>query len=345
MTALAPTPVDSTAPSTAPTFGRLVNTEFRRLAARRFNHVLLASSAIGYLLAVIFLWQSHAKVTDADIAQATAQRDAQIQVFKAQTAECLTQPGQTADTCGGYPTADQFPIDQFLQNQPFTTRDVSPYTMAVGGFVAMVAFIMAATFIGAEWSSKNIVAWLFWEPRRMRLMAAKLLALTTVLVVLSAIAQLIWGLTARLLLTSRGAGLLGLNAADAAGFWPDITQTQLRAGLLVIPVGLLGFALANLIRNTAAALGIAFVYFAVAESLIRALSPHFQPYLFTVNVAAWITNGGVTVFGDPIFSKLDGGLMPEEIHVSSAHGGAWLLGYAVVALVISLGLFRRRDIS
>ena len=45
---------------------------------------------------------------------------------------------------------------------------------------AAAAFLLAGTFIGAEWSSKNLIAWLFWEPRRLRLMAAKFLALLNV---------------------------------------------------------------------------------------------------------------------------------------------------------------------
>ncbi len=55
--------------------------------------------------------------------------------------------------------------------------------------------------------------------------------------------------------------------------------------------------MANLIRNTAAALGIAFIYFAVLESVLRSISPSLQPYIFVISIAALATKGGVTVFG------------------------------------------------
>ena len=45
-------------------------------------------------------------------------------------------------------------------------------------------FALGATFIGEEWSSRNVVAWLFYEPRRLRLLGAILLAVTTTVALL-----------------------------------------------------------------------------------------------------------------------------------------------------------------
>lgn len=176
----------------APTFGRLLRAELLRLAARRFTRVLLGVCIVGYLVAAAFLWQSHARETPADVAQATTQRDQAVADIATRTAQCLKQAGNTAAQCGTVPTAAEFPIDQFLSNNPFRPNQVADYTLAIGAAVAMAGFILAATFIGGEWSSKNVVAWLFYEPRRLRLMWAKVLAVTGVTLALSIIAQALW---------------------------------------------------------------------------------------------------------------------------------------------------------
>lgn len=97
---------DAASPTSAPTFRRLVRAEFSRLAARRFTRVLLALSGIGYLIAVGFIWHSHARVTPGDIAQATAQRDQQILDITRSVKECVNQATNQTDrlNCGGVPT-------------------------------------------------------------------------------------------------------------------------------------------------------------------------------------------------------------------------------------------------
>jgi len=330
--------------TSAPGFGRLVGTELRRLAARRFTKVLLGVCVIGYLIAVAFLFQTHAKPTAADYAQATAQRDDQITQIAASVKQCLAVPGGSEASCGAVPTAADFPVDQFLANTPFRPQQVSDYTLAVGAAVALAGFALGATFIGAEWSSRNVVAWLFYEPRRLRLLGAKLLAVTGAVLALSVLAQLVWALTARWLLSVRGLPVSSLGD-DASRFWSDIAGMQVRAALLVLPTVWLGFGLANLIRNTAAALGIAFVYLAVLEGVIRAISPALQPYQFTISLAAWVTRGGVTVYGNNIYNQQQGRVITQEIHVANLQGGLTLLVYAAVVLAASVATFRARDIT
>ncbi|MGI8416814.1 MAG: hypothetical protein ACR2P2_11550 [Nakamurella sp.] len=330
--------------TSAPTFGRLLATELRRLAARRFARVIVGVCVLGYLVAAIVLWQTHSVETPADVAQATAQRDTQIAQISDSVATCLKAPGGSAQQCGSAPTAAEFPVDQFLANDPFLPSQVNVYTFAVGAAVALAGFALGATFIGAEWSSKNVVAWLFYEPRRLRLMSAKLLALLSTTLALSVLAQLIWAFTARLLIAHRGVPVSTLGA-DAGHFWSDVFDVQVRGALLVVPAALLGFGIANLIRNTAAAFGAAFVYFAIVESALRSISPATQPYLFTTGLQAWVSGGGIDVYGAPVYNQQQGSVELAVTHVSNLHGGLLLLAYAAVLLAISLLLFRRRDIS
>lgn len=341
MTALSERPAESA--GVAPAFGRLLLTEFRRLTARRFTQVLLGLSVLGYLAAMAFLWSAYAHPTDQDYARATAARDAAIVQIQ-QSVEACVAAGQSADSCGFAPTPDQYPIDYFLDNRPFTPELVPNLTLAVGGAVAMAGFILGATFIGAEWSSRNIVAWLFFEPRRLRLLGAKLLVLTGVVVLLAVVAQVIWLLTAQLTLSQRGVPVSSLGP-EADQFWPTMIAVSVRAALLVVPTALLGFGLANLLRNTAAAFGVGFVFFVIVETVMGGISPGLQPYQFTVGLRAWITDGGITVYGDLVYDQQAGGLVPAEIPVSNLHGGIVLMAYALVVLGVSIWLFRRRDIT
>jgi ABC-2 type transport system permease protein len=339
-------PVSATGPRTrAPAFGRLVRAEFYRLAARRFTRVIIALGVIGYLIAVGLIWHSHNRVSAADIAQATAQRDQIIVQMTTDAEECRRNvPPEQADQACGVPSAENFPIDQFLRTQPFRPDQIDDYALAVGAAVALVGFLLAATFIGAEWSSKNLVAWLFWEPRRLRVMAAKLVALLSSVLLLAVLAQVLWYGTAKLLLHYRGLPVSTMGPL-AAHFWSHVVNAQARAALLVLITALVGFSLASLMRNSAAALGVAFVYFAVVENVIRAVNPDLQPYLFTTNVAAWIANNGITVFGRAVYNRQAGFVTPRDIHISNAHGAVMLLIFAGIATVAALTTFARRDIS
>ena len=340
-------PVSAAGPRTsAPAFGRLLLAEFRRLAARRFTKVVIGLGLIGYLIAVGLIWHNYDRTTPADIAQATAKRDQQIAQETTYIEQCKSSVPieEQAQQCGVAPTPETLPIDYFLGNQPFSPSEVDDYALAVGVATAMLAFLLAATFIGAEWSSKNLVSWLFWEPRRLRVMAAKLLALLSSALALSALAQLLWLGTAKVLLHYRGLPVSSLGPL-AEHFWSHVRNAQLRAALLVLITALVGFSLASLMRNSAAALGVAFVYFAVVENVIRALNPDLQPYLFTTSIAAWIANEGLTVYGKSVYNPAQGYVMPREIHISNIHGGVMLLVFAGIATLAALAVFSRRDIS
>ena len=132
---------------------------------------------------------------------------------------------------------------------------------------------------------------------------------------------------------------------QAAHFWSHVVNVQLRAAPLVLVTALIGFSLASLMRNSAAALGVAFVYFAVVENLLRAVNPEWQPYLFTTNVGAWIADKGITVYGKSVFDPEQGYVLPRAIHISNVHGGVTLLVFAGIATAAALTSFTRRDIS
>lgn len=330
----------------APAFSRLLRAELGRLAARRFTRVAAVLAVLGYLLTIGLIWHGHDRVSAADVARATAQRDQQIVEFNTEAEKCqraATTEQQRAD-CPQPATAEEFPYDQFLRAYPLQPYQLDDYALAVGVGVAMLAFLLAATFIGAEWSSKNLIAWLFWEPRRLRVMAAKLIVLLAAVLTLAVLAQLVWFASAKVLLHYRGLPVSSLGP-QAAHFWSHFVQAQSRAAALSLVTALLGFGLASLMRNSAAALGVAFVYFAVVESVVRWLNPDLQPYLLTTNIAAWIAEHGITVYGKEVYDPQQGFVTARAIHVSTLHGGLTLLVCTALVTALALAVFARRDLS
>jgi ABC-2 type transport system permease protein len=333
--------------SAAPTFGRLAAAEFRRLAYRRFVRVVAVLAIAGFVAAVFAIYARHARPTAGDLAAATRTRDGQIAQFQQSINDCYKSVPAGADPqlqCGSVPNGEEFPATQFLHRRPLEPGQISDYALAIGVAVALLGFVIGASFIGAEWSSKNLVSWLYWEPRRIRLMAAKVLALLSVMLAVAVLAQLIWFGVAHLLLHYRGLPVSSLGPR-ARHFWRHIFDAQVRGALLVVPTTLLGFSIAGLMRNTAASFGVGFVYFAVVESVIRAWNPDWQPYLLTTNIGAWISNGGLTVYGRQVFSQRFGGFTARAIHLSNSHGAVVLLVYSGLLLLVLLAVFRQRDIT
>jgi ABC-2 type transport system permease protein len=339
-------PEDGDPHRNVPSFGRLTGAEFRRLGYRRLVRVVALVVVLGFLVAVVLIYLRHDRPSAADLAAATRARDNQLAMFQQGYQDCLKQQpaGSDEPMCGPPPPAEDFPISEFLKRKPLQPGQVSDYALAIGVAVAMLGFLVGASFIGAEWSSRNLVSWLYWEPRRLRLMAAKLLALLSVLLATAVLAQLVWLGVAHLLLHYRGQPVSSLGP-QARHFWRHVIDGQLRVVLLVLPTSLLGFSLANLMRHTAAAFGTGFVYFAVVESVVRSWNPDWQPYLLTTNIGAWISNGGLTVFGRQVFDPRVQGITARPIHLSNLHGATVLAVYSALLLLVSLAVFHRRDVS
>lgn len=116
--------------------------------------------------------------------------------------------------------------------------------------------------------------------------------------------------------------------------------------LLVVIATLLGFGLANLLRNTGAALGVGFAYFAVIETALRALLPGVQPFLLSESALALIQQGGLTIFVEgPTVDAATGSFVEfSELVLSNLRGGLTLAAYLLVLLAVGTWLFRRRDL-
>jgi hypothetical protein len=273
--------------------GSLFASEARRLAARRLVWLLLLIAAAVYVLGVVLTAINTGKPSAGALEEARARQAADQQSYQENRERCLSDPGipesEKEFACG----SAELPLENYLSSQPFVlAEDLRTGATVVGAGMAALLFLVGATAIGAEWSSRSIVALLFWEPRRLKVMAVKLTVAALAAAVIAALAQALWLGTARVLTSTNGE--VGQLEPD---FWRETLALQGRLVVLAVLVALLGFGIANLLRNTAASLGAGFVYFAIIENLVRGVRPRWTKWLFTENYGGLVSPGGVHYTG------------------------------------------------
>jgi ABC-type transport system involved in multi-copper enzyme maturation permease subunit len=318
----------------------LLRAEARRIVHRRFLQILLLGLLVGSVTAVIIMSFQFAKTTPDLLAQADQQRAAAAAQQNQSRADCIKAlaPGLDPDqTCGPVATpADFGEVVSYLPQPPydFATR-LPELAGAIGALLAAVAFLSGATWVGSEWSHKTMVALLLWEPRRVRVITAKVAILLAAAAVMAVLAQLAWTGASYLLGSVKG------TTAVPADFWGGMLAMQARIVLLVVLAALAGFALANLLHNTGAALGVAFLVLALVETAVRALKPAWQPWLITENAVALVQPNGLAIPAWP--GSYDG--EPTLTVLSNWRGGLFLTAVVAVVLLLGGALFVRRDLT
>jgi hypothetical protein len=192
-------------------------------------------------------------------------------------------------------------------------------------FLAVGAILGGATVTGAEWQHGTIVTVATWEVRRVRLLFARIL----VAIVLAGAIGLVLVILFCLSLAPTYL-LRGTTAGADAEFWRELAMAIGRiAGLTALAAGL-GAALASIGRRTTVAIGVAFAYLAVLETIVRARWPARGRWLLAENSAVLVTA-----------SDLEG----AEFTRGVATAALTLCGYLVVLVAVALLLFQRRDLT
>lgn len=327
--------------------GSLLRAEARRFRSRRMVRVLLALALLGLLAAVAIASTQFAKPSAAGLADAARQRDqvaAQQRQFRAQCLAGTPPDGVPVEAyCGPEQTADDLgTVEDFIAKRPFTMDSAGRAgVLGVAAATAALAFLLGATYVGAEWSTRSMVALLFWEPRRLVVMASKLTVLVGATALLGVLAEGLWLLAARVLAAARG------TTAVPQHLTSELLTSAGRGVVLVVLFALLGFGIANLLRNTAAAFGFAFVYFAILETVLRQVRPAWQPYLLTDSAVALLLKGGNKVFVDQGYVDARGFYVAtgREIMVSNLHGAVVLAVVSLAVVALGVLLFTRRDLD
>jgi ABC-2 type transport system permease protein len=208
--------------------------------------------------------------------------------------------------------------------------------IAFGVVLALFGFVVGAGFAGAEWTAGTFGALLTWEPRRLRILGAKAVALACIVAAVAIVVTIV-----------NLGGHYGIarwrGDADhlTSGTMTSFVLVGLRTVALAVVAALLGQALAGLVRSTAAALGVAFAYAIGAELALRNLWHGSERWLLTNHISAWLNNGHtVYSYSCPAF----GDCVETSFTISLLRGASYLLVLIVIVMALDAAVLRRRDI-
>jgi ABC-2 family transporter len=301
----------------------LVAVEVRRILSRRIVRFVAAMAVFGMLLAGLVLFVlSHR--TELSPSQAAAKLQAAVQQ---QVADCVQNippsdvpPGLTPEEfCKRLVFEPRVPDPEFHLTH---YREVSE---GLSGLFIAILVILGATSAGAEWHAGTVTTQLTWEPRRAPLLLAKVVAAALVAFVGYWLAEaiLLGALTPPAVFRGTTQGV------DA--HWFRLTaEPLLRASAVAAMGAMIGHALAWLARNTAVAVGAVLGYAAVLEPLLRAVRPKWEPWLVVSNAIRFITA-----------ERLDFATRQR----STIGAGLLLVAYTLGVALVSVAVFRRRDVT
>ncbi|MFB9313447.1 ABC transporter permease [Nocardioides plantarum] len=199
---------------------------------------------------------------------------------------------------------------------PEDNQDYVAMLGVAGGVLGYFLPILMIMLVTSEWSQRTGLATFTLEPRRPRVMGAKITAGLGL-----AVAALVLGA----LVAAAGTALSPVNGGEAV--W-NLGYDQVQSFLLTSLIGvLIGFALAMLLRNTPAAIVAYFVYTFILPTVAAALEALIDGF---DKVAPWIEFNTAQV---PLFTgdyRPDG----EEWAQMAVSGFIWLV------IPFALGLWR-----
>jgi ABC-type transport system involved in multi-copper enzyme maturation permease subunit len=296
--------------------------ELHRMWSRRLLKVLVALVMVAMVVSAAITFVQSSRDFGALRRQAQVERRQSI-------ASCVRGEfdpgGRNRNSANKQERCERFIGEYEVPDPRWQYVDLQPVLLGSSPLLAILCLLLGATFVGAEWQKGTITTALTWEPRRVRLLATKFAAIALVglafVVVMHLFLAAVMGVVA--VLAGSTEGVNAAWARETAGF----TVRVAAVGSLTAVVGC---AIATVGRNTTAALGVAFVYFAVLEGLIRGFRPTWQPWLLGDNAGQFISGEAV------------GPAMADKTTMEVA---LTLLLYAAVFVTVATIFFKNRDVT
>ncbi|HWC10180.1 MAG TPA: ABC transporter permease subunit, partial [Acidimicrobiales bacterium] len=201
--------------------------EVQRLLARRMLRVLALLGVAAIALAGVLTFLNTEDVDDAEMARrreaVRARVEACIDARQAVPPLAGEEDVSVEDRCS-------FGAASSLEDPRFRLRELTGVYQGTTAPLVVVGWLIGASSIGADWQSRTITTLLTWEPRRVRVILAKVLA---AVLVASAFALLAQALVAGALAPS--AALHG-STAGTGGTWLRTLFGVLGRGTLLVAV-------------------------------------------------------------------------------------------------------------
>jgi ABC-2 type transport system permease protein len=295
------------------TFTRLLSVEARRYRARRLVRFFVLLALVGIAIAGLVVFVRSHRTVDLSGPAVSYQRQAFDQCLSGDFGVPPTDPNIRAE------------CQMIIFGDPrFHLTMLNGVFQGVTVPLALLAWLLAASFAGAEWHAGTVGTLLTWEPRRIRVLAAKAVACFVLTFAASIALLAILGLA-----LAPAAALRGTTAEANAAWFRGLVGVTLRSALLASLFAAFGMAIASVARNTAAALGVGFAYLLILENLLGVLRPAWRAWMLGANSI-------ILVSGHPVPDLAPGRSVFEA--------GVLLAAYALGALGLAALDFRRRDV-
>jgi len=226
------------------------------------------------------------------------------------------------------------PADHTLQLRKLWSvvdgRSQDTALLSVAVYLFVVAAGLAATAIGGDYRAGTVGTPLTWEPRRGRLVTARLLAIVVVIgafyLVVNGVLIGSWWLGA----AARG------STAVPGGFWTDVASLVARCLVTTVGFALVTAGIVLLTRSTVGGIIVWVGYLVGIEGVLASQVQGLRERLLLVNLAAFleavperVTDGG------------GGGV--SIVHPSD--GVVTLVLFVAVAVALGVVAFTRRDVT
>ncbi|HEU5111551.1 MAG TPA: ABC transporter permease subunit [Micromonosporaceae bacterium] len=256
----------------------LARAEARRLAKRRVTRYTLLLMVLGLAAIAVSFALTSQKIGPEQLAAARAEatrgEDLARQQADAERADCerVKESGGGGDRfppgfdCAQItgPPPGTYQAEWYLPYQFDFRKEFSIFIAVFCGILALFAFIVGASFVGAEWSSGGMMNLLLWRPKRLGVLFTKLGVLLGAVLGIGLALGVVW--TVAFWLIGRYSGRLG---ELTPGAWQSFALDGARGLGLVLAVAAVSFGLASIGRHTALALGAAVAVGVASEIGIR----------------------------------------------------------------------------
>lgn len=333
---------------------QLLKTEFKRLFLRDLVRLVALGVAIGPTLAGVGAYVTHSPHPDAESSQYDGFLEQRSADQAGRLEECLQgSPFDPSILPSGLPD-DQVEAlrEQTLRDKSYPEcrgeivlpRSLSNDLRLIFGLEfpraieaialpwSLLALVLGASFVGAEWRSGTMTPLLTWEPRRGRVALAKLLPVAVFVAGSYLLTVLL------LFLSLLPAALTRGTFAGIGPLWREHVLGLAGRGLgLALLAALLGFAVALLIRNTVAAVGAILAWLVVAENVIRGFTSALDSWLVSVNAQIVYVGFDADPRSFPPAPLVGDRSAEEALSI--------LGGYVLVIMTLAIYLFWRRDVQ
>lgn len=329
----------------------LLGSEVLRIWHRRLLRVLALLFLAGITVVSMLVFANSRSTAGSTFEELAANRQEQQQYWE----ECAAQgtPERVERRCGPEPATQPVESFDYGEDKLYRAKENLPVVvLAVVIAAAGVAFIVGASSGGAEWSSRSMTLQLLWEPRRLRLLLTKWLALLIVMVSLAFLATALALGLAALTASMRGTWTGSLPSEFGSHSLAESLGLMTLRGLALVAVAAtIGYAIAILVRNTGASLGVAFVYFVLVENAARIALLRYgsEPFMLSTNSIAFLIPEGLDVPGrrvspaevDPRADFFEN----VPVHLTNLRAFITMLVYTALLAIPAAWSFSRRDVG